>query len=163
MQQSQPHLEILSRNRVNRSTILVAVIPVSLFSGVLIYALWSFLWLLAYGALVLLSISSLYLVLILAIDIYRRVLHARFIYNNEHGMVDAASGRVYPLALPAPSPVTVIEEKPEDEELNRAKVLLFKDIGYSIQRIADETGIKPWKVQKWTSDYEKAKKAKQTR
>src|SRR2546429_6923256 len=117
MQQPQPHLEILSRNRVNRSTILVAVIPVTLFSGVLIYALWSFLWLLAYGALILLSISSLYLVARLAIDVRRRWLQSAFVYLEEHGAVDATTGRVYPLALPAP----VITDVTEDEVLKRSK------------------------------------------
>ena len=163
MEGSQPHLEILSRNRINRSTIIVAIIPTTIFSLVLVYALWDFLTWVAYGVLALLSIGALYLIAILVIDVRRRWIAAHVIHLGEYGVVDASNWRMLPLALPPPQ-ITVTEQPNEDDdEVLLAKVRLFHDVGYSIQRIATETGLKPWKVQKWTADYEKAKKAKQQR
>jgi hypothetical protein len=56
-----------------------------------------------------------------------------------------------PLLLP--SPVQVTEEPEEDEEIQRAKVLLLREkTAMSLAEIADHVGVKPWKVQKWTSE-----------
>ncbi len=152
MQQPQPHLEILSRNRVNRSTIIVAVIPVTLFSGVLIYALWSFLWLLAYGTLVLLSISFLYLVAIMVIEVRRRWLQSPFVYLEEHGVVDATTGRMYPLAIVAPVTVTEDRELSAVDKLivHRSKVLTaYFDEGKGMHAIEKELGIPYNQVRDW--------------
>ncbi len=160
MNEQQPHLEILSRNRVNRSTIIVAVIPVSLFSGALIYAIWPFLTWIAIGVLTLAVICALYLVALLAIDVRRRWIHAHVIHLGEYGVVDAMGWRMLPLELSPPQ--TIITEQPnkDDDELSRSKALLYHDIGWSIQRIAKEIDVKPWRVQQWTSAYEQAKEAK---
>ncbi|SRR6266567_889528 len=145
MQQPQPHLEILSRNRVNRSTIIVAVIPVTLFSGVLIYALWRFLLIIAITSLVLLLMSALYLVAILAIDVRRRWIQAHIIHLGEYGVVDATGWRMLPLALPAPVITEVIEE---DEVLKRSKILNLRAKGRSLREIEDELKIPYNQVQK---------------
>ncbi len=139
MHEQQPHLEILSRNRVNRSTIIVAIVPVTLFSLVLVYALWSFLFWIALGALSLLVILFVYVVARLVIDLKRRALHARFIPMLEHdGVFDAATSRMYPLALPAP--VVVTEEKADEEPVARVRqaldVLEVHSHGVGIKSIA---------------------------
>src|SRR5215472_871208 len=114
MAEQQPHLEILSRNRLNRSpiTILVAVVPVTAFTGLIIYALIPFLWLIGYGMIALAAISFLYLVALLYFDIKRRALHAKVVHLGEYGALDAEQWRMLPLALPAPK-VTVTPEDPE--------------------------------------------------
>lgn len=138
MTEQQPHLEILSRNRVNRSTIIVAVIPVTLFSGVFIIAIWRFLWLLAYGALVFLSISFLYFVAIMAINVRQKWLHAPYLYVEEqNGVFNTSTGRMHPLALPAP----IITEVTEDEALKRSKILNLRAKGRSLREIEDELKI----------------------
>ncbi len=134
-----PHVEVLSRNRVSRSTIIVAVVPVTIFSLVLVYALWSFLWWIAIGVLALLVILFVYVVVRLVIDLKRRALHARFIPMLEHdGVFDAATSRMYPLALPAP--VVVTEEKADEEPVARVRqaldVLEAHSQGIGIKSIA---------------------------
>src|SRR5205809_527604 len=134
MAEQPPHLEILSRNRVNRSTIVVAVIPVTIFSLVLVYALWSFLRLIAYGVLALLSIGFLYIVALLAIDIRRRWIAAHVIHLGEHGVIDATNWRMLPLALP---PVKVTEEKPViDRSQEEADILELHAHGSGFKSIA---------------------------
>jgi len=108
MSEQSPHVEVFSRNRISRSTIILGVIPVTLFSGVLIYALWQFLLWIAIGMLALLSIGALYLTLVLAIDVRRRWLHAHVIHLGEYGALDAQQWRMLPLALPPP---VITEEK----------------------------------------------------
>jgi len=156
MSEQAPHVEVFSRNRISRSTVILGVIPVTLFSGVLIFALWQFLFWIAIGVLVLLTIGALYLIAIAAIDIRRRWIHAHVVHLGEHGVVDALGWRMLPLALPPP--VVVSEEKEEDEDMQRAKVLTCYDIGMHLKDIEKSTGVKYWKVQKWTSEYA-AKKA----
>jgi len=134
-----PHVEVLSRNRVSRSTIIVAVVPVTIFSLVLVYALWSFLFCIAVGTLSLLVILFVYVVARLVIDLKRRALHARFIPMLEHdGVFDAATSRMYPLALPAP--VVVSEEKADEEPVARVRqaldVLEVHSHGVGIKSIA---------------------------
>ncbi len=145
MSEQIPHVEVLSRNRVSRSTIIVAVVPVTIFSLVLVYALWSYLWWIAIGVLALLTIGALYLVALLAIDIYRRLLHARIVHLGEHGALDAANWRMLPLALPAPSiaPVSVTEEKPTAGEL---EVLTLLSKGDTQREVATKCGISQTKV-----------------
>jgi len=154
-EQQQPHLEVFSRNRISHSTVILGVVPVTLFSGMLIYALWQFLFWIAIGVLVLLLVGALYLVALLFVDIYQRWLHAPYIHVSEqNGMFNTKAGRMYPLALPPP--IVVTEE--EDEDMQRAKVLLCYDTGMHLKEIEKTTGVKYWKIQKWTSEYA-AKKA----
>ena len=134
-----PHVEVLSRNRISRSTVVVAIVPVTIFSLVLVYALWGFLFWIAVGALSLLVILFVYVVARLVIDLKRRALHARFIPMLEHdGVFDAATSRMYPLALPAP--VVVSEEKAEEEPVARVRqaldVLEVHSHGVGIKSIA---------------------------
>jgi len=73
------------------------------------------------------------------IDLKRRALHARFIPMLEHdGVFDAATSRMYPLALPAP--VVVSEEKAEEEPVARVRqaldVLEVHSHGVGIKSIA---------------------------
>jgi len=121
---AEPHLEILSRNRVSRSTIIVAIIPTTIFSLVLVYALWSFLWWIAIGMLALAALGALYLIAVAAIDVRRRWIHSRYIHLGEHGVVDAPLGRMYPLALPE----TVITEASQTEEEPVARVRQALDV-----------------------------------
>jgi len=134
-----PHVEVLSRNRISRSTVVVAIVPVTIFSLVMVYALWSFLFWIAIGALSLLALLFVYVVARLVIDLKRRALHARFIPMLEHdGVFDAATSRMYPLALPAP--VVVSEEKAEEEPVARVRqaldVLEVHSHGVGIKSIA---------------------------
>ncbi len=127
-----PHVEVLSRNRISRSTVVVAIVPVTIF-------LWGFLFWIAVGALSLLVILFVYVVARLVIDLKRRALHARFIPMLEHdGVFDAATSRMYPLALPAP--VVVSEEKAEEEPVARVRqaldVLEVHSHGVGIKSIA---------------------------
>lgn len=156
-EQQQPHLEILSHNRVNRSTIIVAVIPVTIFSLVLVYAIWSFLWLLAYGAMALLSISGLYLVAILAIDVRRRWLHAPYIHVEEqNGMFNTKAGRMYPLALPPPvitEVPTLPDDRPAHVPLDHWRILQLAGKGMDLRSVALACNTTYYQVQKITSQW----------
>jgi len=145
----QSHLEILSRNRVNRSTILVAAIPVSAFTGMLAYGLWKFLAVITIGALILLALTALcamcglaYLVGRWYIDLRTRYFRSTYIYLEEHGVVDAMTGRIYPLALP--EPVIPGEQKPD-----LAAQIHFKNAqGDSYRTIAKALGVTKYEVEK---------------
>jgi len=115
MSEQQPHLEILSRNRVSRSTIVVTIVPISVFSGLAAIALWPYLAFIGYGLLTLSVLGACYLIAIAAIDVRRRWIHAHVIHLGEHGVIDALSWRMLPLALPAPH-VTVTPEDPESQK-----------------------------------------------
>ena len=141
MPEQQPHVEVLSRNKLNRSPVLI--MPVTIFSlvgGVLFaLALWRFLFWIGVGFLTFLVILFVYVVARLVIDLKRRALHARFIPMLEHdGVFDAATSRMYPLALPAP--VVVSEEKAEEEPVARVRqaldVLEVHSHGVGIKSIA---------------------------
>ena len=157
MQEQHPHVEVLSRNRVNRSTIIVAVIPVSLFSGVLIYAIWSFLWLLAYGALAMLSISALYLVAIIVIDVRRRWLHAPYLYVEEqNGVFNTETGRMHPLPLPAPvitEVPTLPDDRPSHVPLDHWRILQLAGKGMDLRSVALACNTTYYQVQKITSQW----------
>jgi len=153
MSEQQPHLEILSRNRVNRSTIIVAVVPVTLFSGVLIYALWSFLRLIAYGVLALLSVGALYLIALAAIDVRRRWIAAHGIHLGEHGIVDAMGWRMLPLALPAPV-ITLPDERPSGMSLDHWRILELAGKGMDLRSVALACNTTYYQVQKITSQWD---------
>ena len=152
---SEPHIEVLSRNRISRSTVILGVIPVTLFSGLLVFALWQFLFWIAIGVLALLSIGALYLVVRLGIDIYQRWLHAPYIHVSEqNGMFNTKAGRMYPLALPAPR-VTVHEDKETEAELDKNIIDLWKGGRHSYRAIAEDLKTNYPRVQKVLADYKK--------
>ncbi len=135
MPEQQPHVEVL------RSPVLI--MPVTIFSlvgGVLFaLALWRFLFWIGVGFLTFLVILFVYVVARLVIDLKRRALHARFIPMLEHdGVFDAATSRMYPLALPAQ--VVVSEEKADEEPVARVRqaldVLEVHSHGVGIKSIA---------------------------
>jgi hypothetical protein len=138
----QPHLEILSRNRVNRSTIIVTIVPVSVFSGLAAIALWPFLTWIAYGLLAVLLGCVLFLAALAVIEVRRRWIHAHIVHLGEHGVVDALGWRMLPLALPAP--VKVIEEKPDMTE----QILFQFEHGCSYRNIAESLGVSKHQVEK---------------
>ncbi len=151
----QPHVEVFSRNRISRSTVILGVIPVTLFSGLLVFALWQFLFWIAIGVLALLSIGALYLVVRLGIDIYQRWLHAPYIHVSEqNGMFNTKAGRMYPLALPAPR-VTVHEDKETEAELDKNIIDLWKGGRHSYRAIAEDLKTNYPRVQKVLADYKK--------
>ena len=151
----QPHVEVFSRNRISRSTVILGVIPVTLFSGLLVFALWQFLFWIAIGVLALLSIGALYLVVRLGIDIYQRWLHAPYIHVSEqNGMFNTKAGRMYPLALPAPR-VTVREDKETEAELDKNIIDLWKGGRHSYRAIAEDLKTNYPRVQKVLADYKK--------
>jgi hypothetical protein len=145
MSEQQPHVEVFSRNRVSRSTVILGVVPVTLFSGVLIYALWQFLFWIAIGVLALLAIGACYLVAIALIDVRRRWLMAHVVHLGEHGVVDALGWRMLPLALPAPH-VTVSEAKDTRDLEKEIRDLAAGGRGY--RDIAKDLGISFYQVQK---------------
>ncbi len=157
MNEQQPHLEILSRNRVNRSTIIVAVIPVSLFSGALIYAIWPFLTWIAIGVLTLAVICALYLVALLAIDVRRRWINAHVIHLGEYGVVDAMGWRMLPLALPAPVVTEVLslpDERPAHVSLDHWRILQLAGKGMDLRSVALACNTTYYQVQKITSQWD---------
>ncbi len=151
---SEPHIEVLSRNRISRSTVILGVIPVTLFSGLLVFALWQFLFWIAIGVLALLSIGALYLIAIALIDVRRRWIHAHVVHLGEHGVVDAVSWRMLPLALPAPH-VTVREDKETEAELDKNIIDLWKGGRHSYRAIAEDLKTNYPRVQKVLADYKK--------
>ncbi|SRR6266567_3587882 len=156
-EQQQPHVEVFSRNKLNRSPVLVA--PVTIFSlalsGVLVFALWQFLYWIAIGVLTLLAIGAAYLVALLYLDIKRRALHARYIPVSEReGVFDAMTSRMYPLALPAPH-VTVREDKETEAELDKNIIDLWKGGRHSYRAIAEDLKTNYPRVQKVLADYKK--------
>ena len=153
----QPHIEVLSRNRVNRSRIslIVVTIPVMVLSGLVAYALLPFLWLIGYGVMTLATIGALYLVALLYLDIKRRVLHARYIPVSEReGMFDAMTSRMYPLALPAPH-VTVREDKETEAELDKNIIDLWKGGRHSYRAIAEDLKTNYPRVQRVIAEHKK--------
>jgi asparagine N-glycosylation enzyme membrane subunit Stt3 len=149
-QTAPPHIEVLSHNKVNRSTIIVAVVPVTIFSLLLAYALWRFLFYIALMALLLAAIGTLYLIALAVIDVRRRWLHAKVIHLGEHGALDAAAWRTIPLALPEPSTqVTEIQgEEMTTDQISQALDILelsAKGSGYrSIAKAYKEAGSDYW-------------------
>jgi len=102
-------------------------------------ALWHFLFWIAVGVLTLLVILFVYVVARLVLDLKRRALHARFIPILEHdGVFDAATSRMYPLALPAP--VVVSSGSADEEPVARVRqaldVLEVHSHGVGIKSIA---------------------------
>jgi hypothetical protein len=147
MSEQTPHLEILSRNRVNRSRIslFMVAIPVTVFTGLVAYALVPFLWLIGYGIMALATIGALYLVALLYLDIKRRALHAKVVHLGEYGAIDAEQWRMLPLALPAPH-VQVSEAK-DMRDLEKE----IRDLaagGRHYRDIAKDLGISFYQVQK---------------
>ncbi len=140
MSEQAPHVEVFSRNKVNRSRIsfFVVLIPVTVLTGLVAYALLPFLWLIGDGVMVLAAIGFVYLVALLYIDIKRRALHAKVVHLGEHGAIDAEQWRMFPLALPAP--VVVTEEKADEEPVARVRqaldVLEVHSHGVGIKSIA---------------------------
>jgi hypothetical protein len=134
---NEPHVEVFSRNRVSRSQIsFVAVtIPVLALTGLGIYALLPFLWLIGYGMMALAAISFLYLVALLAIDIRRRWIEASFIHLSEHGVVDTQQGRMWPL-LPAPVQVSEVKDSTVDRIKQALDILELHKHGSGIRTIA---------------------------
>jgi len=147
MSEQAPHVEVFSRNKVNRSRIsfFVVLIPVTVLTGLVAYALLPFLWLIGDGVMVLAAIGFVYLVALLYIDIKRRALHAKVVHLGEHGALDAEQWRMLPLALPPPVITEVITE---DEVLKRSKILNLRAKGRSLREIEDELHIPYNQVQK---------------
>jgi len=112
-------------------------IPVTVFTGLIAYALLPFLWLIGYGVMALASIGFVYLVALLYIDIRRRVLHAKVVHLGEYGAIDAENWRMLPLALPE---TIVTAEKTEEEPVARVSqaldVLEAHSHGVGIKSIA---------------------------
>ncbi|SRR6266487_738571 len=136
MAEQQPHLEILSRNRINRSTIVIAIVPVSIFSGLAAIALWPFLTWIAYGLLAVLSGCILFLAVLAVIEVRRRWLHAPYIHVDEqNGMFDTSTGRMFPLQLPPPL-ITEEKEEPVDRIKQALDVLEVHSHGVGIRSIA---------------------------
>ncbi len=140
MSEQAPHVEVFSRNKVNRSRIsfFIVLIPVTVLTGLVAYALLPFLWLIGDGVMVLAAIGFVYLVALLYIDIKRRALTASVVHLGEHGAIDAEQWRMLPLALPAP--VIVTEEKADEEPVARVRqaldVLEVHSHGVGIKSIA---------------------------
>jgi hypothetical protein len=153
MSEQQPHVEVFSRNRISRSTVILGVVPVTIFSLVLAYALWAFLWWIAVGVLALLAIGALYLVAIALIDVRRRWLHAPYLPVSPHGEIDTASGRQFPLALPAPR-TTVTEEKEAEAKLDKDIIALWNG-GRNYRDIAADLKTNFSRVQKVVAEYKK--------
>src|SRR5260221_4114879 len=123
MNEQQPHVEVFSRNRVSHSRItLFIAIPVVALSGFACYALLPFIVMIGYGLLALATSGVLSLVAVLALDVYRRFLHAPYLQVSPNGEIDTALGRMYPLALPAP--IVVTEEKADEEPVARVRQAL---------------------------------------
>jgi hypothetical protein len=153
MLMAEPHLEILSRNRVNRSTIIVTIVPVSVFSGLAAIALWPFLTWIAYGLLAVLSGCVLFLAALAVIEVRRRWIHARFIHLSEHGVVDALDWRMLPLALPAPhvALTEAAKQLPPDE----LEILTLASQGVGYREIAARCNTNFSRVQKLVADWKK--------
>jgi hypothetical protein len=146
MSEQTPHLEILSRNRINRSTIIVTIIPVSVGSLLAAIALWPFLAWIAYGLLAVLSGCVLFLAALALIEVRRRWIHAHIIHLSEHGVVDALGWRMLPLMLPQPH-VSVSEAGRDTRDLEKE----IRDLaagGRSYRDIAKDLGISFYQVQK---------------
>ena len=154
MNEQQPHLEILSHNRVNRSTIIIGVIPVTAVTVIFVAAVWPFLSWIAYGSLFLLAVFSLYICARLYLDLLRRRYEMRYVAANEHGHFDLDTWRHLP-ALPPPSvQVSEVSElqpvDPDDPDLiERSKVLNMREDGATLQEIVDVLGVPYWKVQRY--------------
>ena len=160
--EQQPHLEILSHNKVNRSTIIIGVIPVTAVTVIFVAAVWPFLSWIAYGSLGLLVLAALYLAGRAYIDLRQRWYHAAIVHASEHGIINMATWQHLP-ALPEPS-VTVTEEPGEptlDLVAQSADVIDLhrQGTGYeAISKLYKGVGIEywtPWKVRKLCEEYEK--------
>jgi len=154
MAEQQPRVEVFSRNKVSRSRIsfIAVAIPMTAISGLIVYALLPFILIIGYGLLALATIGALYLVALLGVDIYKRLLYAKIVHLGEHGAIDAQQWRMLPLAL---SPVSVTEVpgelSAEDKEIiQRSKVLAAHFIeGKGMHAIEKELGIPYNKVRDW--------------
>ena len=106
----QPHVEVLSRNR--NSTIVVATIPVTVFTLIAAIALWQYLVWLSYGILFLLAVLGLYLCARLYIDVRRRWFESHIIPTPPHGHTNAVTWEHLPKQLPPPVQVTEVKDEP---------------------------------------------------
>jgi hypothetical protein len=84
-------------------------------------------------------------VAIALIDVRRRWIHAHVVHLGEHGVVDAVSWRMLPLALPSPH-VTVSEAKDTRDLEKEIRDLAAGGRGY--RDIAKDLGISFYQVQK---------------
>lgn len=145
--EQQPHLEILSHNRVNRSTIIIGVIPVTAITVVFVAAVWPFLSWIAYGSLSLLGLAALYLVTRGFLDVRRRWLQDAIVHASEHGLFNVASWEHLP-ALPAPSvQVSEVKDDPVDRVKQALDILEMHSEGSGYRSIAKaykEAGDEYW-------------------
>jgi hypothetical protein len=153
MPNEQPHVEVLSRNR--NSTIVVALVPVTIFSAIVAYSIWPWVWVIPYLIAGILALSVLYGVARGYVDVRRRWFESHIIQASEHGAINMATWQHLggkPLQLPAP---IITEEpnvlSPEDKEIiQRSEVLtMYLDQEKGMHAIADETSIPYQKVRDW--------------
>jgi hypothetical protein len=160
--EQQPHLEILSRNKVNRSTIIVAVVPVLAVSVVFIAAIWPhlaeiglmlelLLLILVCCLAVLLVVGAIWVICAARIELRRRDLQSRVINAGDVVALFDASGSLtvhlsaqHEMAklLPAPK-VEIREEQSVDDVVKE-----LYDHGSSEETIASSLGITRHKVRK---------------
>jgi len=164
MSNEQPHVEVLSRNRINRSTIIVALPFTIAGAAVLVMTVLPHLgiiWLMIeFVAAVAAIVASAYALRLIAgwyIELREQWFKSRTMPATEHGIFDLERRQHLP-ALPAPS-VQVSEVAGSSAEKQEPA---WHDIvnrhfhqGQTYQEIEAATGMKKWKVQEICADWKK--------
>ena len=158
-EQQQPTVNVLSGNKVNRSTFIVAFVPTIIFSGVVVYAIWPFIWIIPYLIGGLLCFAIWWLWQVVRIDLRRRELLARVVAAGDVVAMFSVSGDLLHLsALHEQAKLPQLQLQPPYEEqpsIDEWRILGLRSKGMALKDIATACGTTYYVVQKTCKQWEK--------